>query len=132
MTGPLKLDERGKLEIPEAEVQRACDDLLAAYRWRVKPQPVTIPCPHCGRPVYIPGAQKGQPDRMIMKAGPRGSDFRGNWWRIVFVELKRRGKKARPDQALYHAALRREGFEVLVIDRIKELAEWMGVKLGPV
>lgn len=129
MNKALKLGKRGNLEIPEADVQRACDDLLAAHRWILEPQPVTIPCPCCGNPVYVPGAQKGQPDRRALQRGPRGSDFLGNWWRIVFIEYKRRGKKARPDQRLYHAALRHEGFEVLVIDKTEDLAEWMGVKL---
>ena len=130
MTRPLKLDKRGRLEIPETGVQRACRDLLLAHRWMIIPRPVTIPCRHCGAGVRVPGTWEGQPDDLIMKCGPRGSAFLGNWWRVVFLEYKRHGEKARPNQSLYHAALRREGFEVLVISSVEQLAEWMGVKLG--
>ena len=130
MTRPLKLDKRGRLEIPEADLQRASRELLMAHHWLIFPQSVTIVCRKCGAGVHVPGAQAGQPDDLALKPGPRASEFCATWWRAVYIEYKRRGKKARPDQALYHAALRREGFEVLVISSVEQLAEWMGVKLG--
>lgn len=125
MTRPLKLDKRGKLLIPEADVQKACDDLLEAHGWKVIPQPVTVPCQNCGNPVYLPGAHRGQPDRLAI----RGDPLEETPISAVFIEYKRRGKKPTREQRIYHEFLHKQGFTVIAPDSLEKLAEWMGVKL---
>lgn len=50
--------------------------------------------------------RRGAPDRMIWWPGPV----------IVFVECKAPGKKPSPLQAREHARLRKDGFDVRIID----------------
>lgn len=47
----------------------------------------------------------GLPDRLILING-----------RAYFVELKTTGKRARPDQSIVHAKLKKHGFPVTIID----------------
>lgn len=53
----------------------------------------------------LPTFVGGLPDRLVLYKG-----------KAVFVELKSRGKRARPDQVKVHEKLRGFGFEVFVID----------------
>jgi len=50
--------------------------------------------------------RRGWPDKLYLFSGPR----------VLFVEYKRKGGKARPDQDRVHQRLRRRGFAVAVID----------------
>lgn len=43
--------------------------------------------------------------------------------RLLFVEYKRPGEEAEPDQAAVHRKLRRRGFQVCVIDDAEEAEE---------
>jgi hypothetical protein len=55
-------------------------------------------------------SRRGFPDRLLFFPGAR----------LLFVETKRAGKKARPDQDLCHRKLRRRGFAVVVVDSIDQ------------
>lgn len=131
MSKALKLNNRGKLEIPEADVQRVGDDLMQAHGWRCIPQPVTIPCRSCGQGVNVPGADEGQPDRLYIRPYAPWTPARApSCSRVIaFVEYKKRGKKAGLLQLAYHEYLRKLGFTVLVWDKIEDVADWLGVKL---
>ena len=56
--------------------------------------------------------RRGAPDRLVMLPH-----------RVVWVELKAPGKKAKPHQAREHARLRRYGLDVVVIDSIEGVEE---------
>lgn len=59
----------------------------------------------------VPTGDKDWPDRILVL--PRS--------RIVFVELKKRGKKARASQRRKHQWLTRRGHLVLVVDRVEDI-----------
>jgi len=56
--------------------------------------------------------RRGAPDRLVMLPH-----------RIVWVELKAPGKKAKPYQAREHARMRSYGLDVVVIDSIEGVEE---------
>lgn len=60
---------------------------------------------------YSNGQATGYPDRLVLLPGGR----------LVFVELKTKGRKPTKLQALRHEALRRIGFTVYVIDCVDAL-----------
>ncbi len=53
--------------------------------------------------------RRGAPDRLVWWPGPR----------MAFVECKAPGKKPSPLQAQEHSRLRRDGFEVYVLDSME-------------
>ncbi len=57
-------------------------------------------------PKFTSPGTDGMPDRIMLMPGGR----------IAFVEVKAPGKKPRPLQLTRHAALRRLGFKVFVLD----------------
>lgn len=64
---------------------------------------------------FVPTFAAGFPDRIVLL--PRG--------RIFFIELKAPGQKARPLQILIHKKLSRLGFEVLVLDSIHSVNQFI-------
>lgn len=59
--------------------------------------------------LYIPG-EDGIPDRLMLMPGGR----------MAFIELKAPGGKPRKLQLYYHRQLRRDGFDVHVVDNIHQ------------
>ena len=57
-------------------------------------------------PKFTSPGTDGMPDRILLMPGGK----------IAFVEVKAPGKKPRPLQLMRHAALRRLGFNVFVLD----------------
>ena len=57
----------------------------------------------------------GAPDRLVLLPGGR----------LVFVELKAPGKKPRPIQLKRHEELKALGFEVVVIDSLEGVEEFI-------
>ena len=57
-------------------------------------------------PKFTSPGTDGMPDRIMLMPGGK----------IAFVEVKAPGKKPRPLQLMRHAALRRLGFNVFVLD----------------
>ncbi len=57
-------------------------------------------------PKFTSPGTDGMPDRILLMPGGK----------IAFVEVKSPGKKPRPLQLMRHAALRRLGFNVFVLD----------------
>lgn len=57
--------------------------------------------------LYVPG-ENGIPDRLMLMPGGRAA----------FIELKAPGEKPRKLQEYYHRQLRRDGFDVHVVDDI--------------
>lgn len=65
-------------------------------------------------------SMNGLPDRIVLLPGGK----------IFFVELKDRGKKARPLQLVVHGILQRLGFKVYVIDskeQVDEVIIWWNI-----
>lgn len=60
----------------------------------------------------LPTFESGIPDRQILYKG-----------RVVFVELKKEGKEARPLQVVYMQELNKHGFETRVIDTKEQVDE---------
>ena len=58
--------------------------------------------------------QRGVPDRIAVMDG-----------QVYFVELKRPGQKARPDQLAEHRALAKRGVEVYVLDSKYAVDVWL-------
>jgi hypothetical protein len=58
----------------------------------------------------LPTFESGIPDRQILYKG-----------RVVFVELKKEGKEARPLQVVYMQELNKQGFETRVIDTKEQI-----------
>lgn len=65
---------------------------------------------HCRKVQFI--GHRGAPDRLVMLPG-----------RVVWVELKAPGEKAKPHQVREHQRLSASGQRVLVIDRIETIKE---------
>lgn len=58
----------------------------------------------------------GVPDRIVLLAG-----------RVIFIELKKPGKDLRPLQKYRKRQFEKLGFEVLVIDTIEKVDEFIGI-----
>ena len=71
-------------------------DRLNAGRWKVQQS-------------WVHGCRKGTPDRFALVNG-----------HMVFLEVKRPGKKADPHQLERHAELRSHGATVLVVDDVAD------------
>lgn len=65
---------------------------------------------HCRKVQFI--GHRGAPDRLVMLPG-----------RVVWVELKAPGEKAKPHQVREHQRLAEAGQRVLVIDSIEMIKE---------
>lgn len=65
---------------------------------------------HCRKVQFI--GHRGAPDRLVMLPG-----------RVVWVELKAPGEKAKPHQVREHQRLRESGQRVLVIDSVEMIKE---------
>lgn len=68
--------------------------------------------------------RRGAPDRLVML--PPGHFIRALAPRCVWVELKATGKKAEPHQLREHERLRKMGQQVLVLDSIEAVDQFMG------
>lgn len=64
---------------------------------------------------FVSPGNDGVPDRIVLL-----------FQRVIFVELKRPGKKPRPLQLKRHAQLRKLGFEVAVMDSIPAINLFIG------
>ncbi len=62
-------------------------------------------------PKFTSPGTAGMPDRILLFPGGK----------IAFVEVKAPGKKPRPLQLTRHAALRRLGFKVFVLDGFEQI-----------
>ncbi len=62
-------------------------------------------------PKFTSPGTDGMPDRILLFPGGK----------IAFVEVKAPGKKPRPLQLTRHAALRRLGFKVFVLDGLEQI-----------
>ena len=62
-------------------------------------------------PKFTSPGTDGMPDRILLFPGGK----------VAFVEVKAPGKKPRPLQLTRHAALRRLGFKVFVLDGLEQI-----------
>lgn len=67
-------------------------------------------------PKLVSPGTDGMPDRMALLPGEQ----------IIFIEVKAPGKKPRPIQELRHRQLRELGFDVYVLDDVKQIPEILG------
>ena len=106
----LTVDRKGRLKISEAQLQKACVELLRAAGWKVRPAPRLGHQQRGGAAYEVP---KGEPDLLAVKAPSR----------ILWAELKTLDGRVSPEQKSWHAAARKAGFEVVVVRSVDDLRE---------
>lgn len=107
----LRIDPRtGKLLPLEAEVEKACIDLLQHYGYRChRLHTELIHTRRGGRRLV---GEPSQPDWIVVHARPT---------RWFYLEMKRPGEKPTTGQAAWHEAARKEGAVVIVADGVPSL-----------
>ena len=113
----LRLDKRGNLIVPEANVQDACVYLMELYGW----VPVNLTANGIA---FLPSGKrvelgsKGRPDYLFVKPG-----------RSVWIEFKASdGGRLSIHQKAWRGWLRKRGFTWLQIKSQEELKAWLGIQ----
>lgn len=65
---------------------------------------------------FVSPGHRGVPDRLVILPGGR----------VAFVEVKAPGGRVTAGQRRVHESLRHLGVEVVVLDTIEAVAEWLG------
>ena len=107
----LRIDHKtGKLLPLEAEVEKACIDLLQHYGYRChRLHTELIHTRHGGRRLV---GETSQPDWIVVRPPP------GPWF---YLEMKRPGEKPTAGQAAWHEVARKDGAVVIVADGVPAL-----------
>lgn len=111
----LKLDGRGRLLVPERNVQQACVELLRRLGWLVFET-------HTDARRSM--GEAGQPDLVAVSVGVPAESTPSGYpiCSVLLIEVKRsHGGGVRKAQKAWHANAKARGFRVLVIRDVDEL-----------
>lgn len=119
------------LKLLEPHIQRAVTDFLQLDGWRaIRTDPVSDRARAKGF------GELGMPDYLFVRYwnlqdtewGRAAGDKERTWAAVrsdvLWIEFKRRGKKPRRDQLIWHDVERKRGALVLVVDDIQEFIAW--------
>lgn len=117
----LRVDKKsGKLKLLEADVEKACIELLQHYGWRChRLHTELIHSKRGGRRMI---GEAHQPDWIVARARPHCEWF--------YLEMKRPGGQPTDGQRAWHGQARHDGAVVIVADSVPSLLSQMTREFG--